>query len=71
MPETEDVEKPEKADDKETEAEEKRHAKIARQVQNEFQVGEDAIRSWPEKKRVQLKLYINQRRDPKKVGDTR
>lgn len=49
-----------------SEAEEKRYAEISQQVQNEFQVGEDFIRSWREKKRLFLKLYINQRKRQKR-----
>lgn len=47
-----------------------KHAGISEQVRDEFKVGTDFIRPWREKKRRFLKLYINQRRDPKKVGDT-
>jgi hypothetical protein len=43
---------------------------VAEQVTNEWKVGEDHIRSSRETKRGYLKLYINQRKNPKKVGDT-
>jgi hypothetical protein len=45
-------------------------AAVKEQVVNEFKVGEDHIRPWRDTKRGYLKLYINQRKNPKKVGDT-
>lgn len=50
--------------------EEKRYKAISEQVIDEFKVGEDYILPWREKKRTYLKLYINQRKNPTKVGDT-
>lgn len=44
--------------------------KVAEQLEEEYKVAERFIRPWREKKRTYLKLYINQRRDPKKIGDT-
>jgi hypothetical protein len=43
---------------------------VSTQVIDETKVAERYIRSWREKKRTYLKLYINQRKNPKKVGDT-
>lgn len=44
--------------------------KVSDQIIEEFKAAEDHIRSWRETKRTFLKLYINQRKNPKKVGDT-
>jgi hypothetical protein len=43
---------------------------VSEQVIDETKVAETYIRSWREQKRKYLKLYINQRKNPKKVGDT-
>jgi hypothetical protein len=43
---------------------------VSEQVIDETTVAEKYIRSWREQKRTYLKLYINQRKNPKKVGDT-
>jgi hypothetical protein len=43
---------------------------ISEQIQDETKVAEGYVRSWREQKRKYLKLYINQRKNPKKVGDT-
>jgi hypothetical protein len=43
---------------------------VSAQVQDEIKVAESYIRSWRETKRTHLKLLINQRKNPKKVGDT-
>jgi hypothetical protein len=43
---------------------------VSEQIQDEIKVFEKHIRSWREQKRKYLKLYINQRKNPKKVGDT-
>src|ERR1041385_8123283 len=43
---------------------------VSKQIKNEFEVAEKFVRSWRETKRKYLKLYINQRKNPKKVGDT-
>lgn len=43
---------------------------VSEQTQDETKVAEKYIRSWREQKRKYLKLYINQRKNPKKVGDT-
>ncbi len=45
-------------------------AKLSKQIQNETKVALDYIRAWRETKRTHLKLLINQRKNPKKVGDT-
>jgi len=42
---------------------------ISDQVVEEYNLGEQHVRSWREQKRLFLKLYINQRKNPKKVGD--
>lgn len=39
-------------------------------LDEEYKTSERFIRSWRETKRKYLKLYINQRKDPKKIGDT-
>lgn len=44
--------------------------KIQEQLKDEFKVAERFIRPWRERKRTYLKILINQRRDPKKIGDT-
>lgn len=46
------------------------HAAICEQHQDEFKVGTDFILPWRVQKRDYLKLYINQRKNMKKVGDT-
>jgi hypothetical protein len=43
---------------------------VSEQVQDETKTSLKYIRSWREQKRTYLKLYINQRKNPKKVGDT-
>jgi hypothetical protein len=43
---------------------------VSAQIIDETKVAEKYIRSWREAKRKFLKLYINQRKNPKKVGDT-
>lgn len=43
---------------------------VSDQLVEEFKVAEDHIRAWREKQRTFLKLYINQRKNVKKVGDT-
>lgn len=43
---------------------------VAKQIDNEYSKADRFIRPWREKKRTYLKLYINQRKDPKKIGDT-
>src|SRR5436305_8113109 len=43
---------------------------VSTQIQDETKVAEKYVRSWREQKRKYLKLYINQRKNPKKVGDT-
>lgn len=44
--------------------------KVSEQLEEELKIAERFIRPWREKKRTYLKLYINQRKDPKKIGDT-
>lgn len=48
----------------------KLHAQVSEQFRDEFKVANDYIKPWREKKRGYLKLLINQRKNPKKVGDT-
>lgn len=43
---------------------------VSEQVQDEVKVFGRYVKSWREQKRTYLKLYINQRKNPKKVGDT-
>jgi hypothetical protein len=43
---------------------------VSEQIQDEKKVAEKYIKSWREAKRKFLKLLINQRKNPKKVGDT-
>src|SRR4051794_39133944 len=43
---------------------------VSAQIIDEIKVAEKHIRPWREQKRKYLKLYINQRKNPKKVGDT-
>jgi hypothetical protein len=43
---------------------------VSEQIDNEYKVAERFIRAWRAQKRTYLKLYINQRKNPKKVGDT-
>lgn len=43
---------------------------VAEQLCAEHKAGEDHVRPWRQAKRDYLKLYINQRKNPKKVGDT-
>ena len=43
---------------------------VSKQVRNEYKVSEKFMRSRREAWRKFLKLYINQRKNPKKVGDT-
>ena len=43
---------------------------VSVQVIDETKVAEKFMQSWRESKRKFLKLYINQRKNPKKVGDT-
>src|SRR5438067_78291 len=43
---------------------------VATQVIDETKVAEKFMQPWRESKRKFLKLYINQRKNPKKVGDT-
>lgn len=43
---------------------------VSAQIIDETKVAETYIRSWRDQKRKYLKLYINQRKNPKKVGDT-
>lgn len=43
---------------------------VSEQVIDETKMSEKYMRSWRETKRTYLKLYINQRKNPKKVGDT-
>lgn len=43
---------------------------LVEQLEEEYKASERFMRPWREKKRTYLKLYINQRRDPKKIGDT-
>jgi hypothetical protein len=45
-------------------------AEVSKQIKDEYKVAEKFVRSWREQKRKYLKLYINQRKNPKKVGDT-
>jgi hypothetical protein len=45
-------------------------ADVSAQVMDETKVSEKFMRPWRETKRKYLKLYINQRKNPKKVGDT-
>lgn len=56
---------------KSSEAQEQdRYKAVSEQVIDEFKVGERFMRPRREAWRTFLKLYINQRKDPKKVGDT-
>ena len=43
---------------------------VSEQVMDEVKVSEKYMRAWREQKRIFLKLLINQRKNPKKVGDT-
>src|ERR1044071_6209871 len=43
---------------------------VSEQIMDEIKVFEKHVRPWREQKRKYLKLYINQRKNPKKVGDT-
>jgi hypothetical protein len=43
---------------------------VSKQIKDEFKVAEKFVRTLREQKRKYLKLYINQRKNPKKVGDT-
>lgn len=43
---------------------------ISKQIVDEFNYCEKSVRPWREQKRLFLKLYLNQRKNPKKVGDT-
>src|SRR3977135_748022 len=43
---------------------------VSFQLIDEFKNAEEHVRPWREQKRLFLKLYINQRKNPKKVGDT-
>lgn len=43
---------------------------VSKQIRDEYKVAERFVRSCREQKRKYLKLYINQRKNPKKVGDT-
>lgn len=43
---------------------------VSEQIRDEFKIAEKHIRPWREMKRKFFKLYLNQRKDPKKVGDT-
>jgi hypothetical protein len=43
---------------------------VSKQIKDEYKVSEKFTRTWRETKRKYLKLYINQRKNPKKVGDT-
>src|SRR3989442_10030374 len=43
---------------------------VSGQHVDEFAYAERHVRPWREAKRLFLKLYINQRKNPKKVGDT-
>jgi hypothetical protein len=43
---------------------------VSMQLDEEYRAAEKFIRNWREQKRTYLKLYINQRKNPKKVGDT-
>src|ERR1044072_8429464 len=45
-------------------------ADVSKQIKDEIKVAEKYIRSKRETWRKYLKLYINQRKNPKKVGDT-
>lgn len=45
-------------------------SKVSKQIQNEIKVAGDFTNPWRETKRSFLRLYINQRKNPKKVGDT-
>lgn len=45
-------------------------SRVARQVADEFKVGEDHVRNRRASWRSYLKLYLNQRKNPRKVGDT-
>lgn len=44
--------------------------KVSRQIQNEWEIAERFIRDWRATKRIHTKLLLNQRKNPKKVGDT-
>src|ERR1044071_1191019 len=43
---------------------------VSEQIMDEIKVFEKHVKSWREQKRKYLKLYINQRKNPKRVGDT-
>src|SRR5881392_465528 len=43
---------------------------VVKQHDEEYIAAERYMREWKDKKRIYLKLYINQRKNPKKVGDT-
>jgi hypothetical protein len=49
---------------------EKLHEQVSKQIKEEYKVCERHIRSKREAWRTYLKLYINQRKNPKRVGDT-
>jgi hypothetical protein len=54
----------------EKETDTKRYERIAKQVMNEYKAGLEVMQPRRDKWRKFLKLYVNQMRDPKKVGDT-
>lgn len=63
----------EEQDPKVKEIEEKYDLKlseVAKQIDDEYTVDEKFISPWRIQKRGYLKLYVNQRKNPKKIGDT-